>query len=96
MEGAGTLGIGTRPDIAILEVAPGSADLFDIYGNVRPFDRGFVCHATVVGGREMAPKPVPEPPPWIRLIDREASIVTRAQCGRPLRTLCRGSASWGG
>jgi dihydroorotase len=69
----GTLGTGTRADIAILEVAPGSRDLFDIYGNVRPFDRGFVCHATIVGGREMAPKAVPQPPPWIRLIDREAA-----------------------
>jgi dihydroorotase len=73
----GTLQPGAKADVAVLEVAPGQRDLFDIYGNVRPFDRGFVCHATIVGGREMAPKPVPEPPPWIRLIDREAGSPQR-------------------
>jgi dihydroorotase len=67
----GTLRPGARADAAILELAPGERELFDIYGNVRRIDRGFVCHATIVGGRQMAPVDVPPPPPWIRLVDRE-------------------------
>jgi dihydroorotase len=67
----GTIRPGACADIAILEVVPGPRDLFDIYGNRRSFDRGFICHATIVGGREMTPRPIPDPPPWIRLIDRE-------------------------
>jgi dihydroorotase len=74
----GTLRVGALADLAILEIAPGRRDLYDIEGNIRPFDRGFVCHATIVGGREMEPKPMPAPPPWIRLIDVEARRVQRA------------------
>ena len=74
----GTLRVGALADLAILEIAPGRRDLYDIEGNIRPFDRGFVCHATIVGGREMEPKPVPAPPPWIRLVDVEARRVQRA------------------
>ncbi len=73
----GTLRVGSLADVAILEIAPGRRDLYDIEGNTRPFDRGFVCHATIVGGREMEPKPIPAPPPWIRLVDVEQGRVAR-------------------
>ena len=74
----GTLCVGSCADVAVLEIAPGNRDLYDIEGNIRRFDRGFVCHATIVGGRPMEPKPIPAPPPWIRLVDVEAGAVQRA------------------
>lgn len=74
----GTLRAGSLADVAILEIVPGKQTLYDIEGNVRPFDRSFVCHTTIVGGRPMEPKPMPAPPPWIRLIDVEAGRAARA------------------
>ncbi len=74
----GTLRVGSPADVAILEIAPGQRDLYDIEGNIRPFDRGFVCHATLVAGRRMERRPMPAPPPWIRLVDVEAGRVARA------------------
>jgi dihydroorotase len=74
----GSLRPGALADVAILEVAPGEQELFDIYGNTRRIDRTFVCHATIVGGRQLRPVDVPPPPPWIRLVDREATAASNS------------------
>ena len=68
----GTLRPGSRADVAIIEIVARPYQLFDTYGNVRSFDRAFVCHATIVGGRPMTPKEVPPVPPWVRLVDLES------------------------
>ncbi len=73
----GSLRIGAPADLAILEIVPGRRDLYDIEGNIRSFDREFVCHATIVGGHEMDSKPIPAAPPWIRLDDVEAGRAAR-------------------
>ncbi len=72
----GTLRPGAIADVAVLEIAPGPATLFDIHGETRAYDRQLRATTTIRAGREMAHKPIPTPPPWIRLVDQEAPSAT--------------------
>ena len=67
----GTLRRGARADVAILELKPGPIELFDVFGETRRYDQQLACRATILAGVEMAPRPIPAPPPWIRMIDQE-------------------------
>ena len=72
----GTLRPGAIADVAVLEIAPGPATLFDIHGETRAYDRQLRATTTIRAGREMAREPIPTPPPWIRLVDQEAPSAT--------------------
>jgi dihydroorotase len=74
----GTLRPGSIADIAILEIERGPFELFDIHGLTRSAEQRFRSVLTLRGGRAMVEKPVPPPPPWVRLVDLEA--------GRPAPT----------
>ena len=67
----GTLRRGARADVAILELKAGPIELFDVSGETRRYDQQLACRATILAGEEMAPRPIPAPPPWIRMIDQE-------------------------
>ena len=67
----GTLKPGSLADVAILNIEPGSVELVDIHGNRRPFDRTILAIRTIVGGRELEPRDLPPPLPWIRLVEPE-------------------------
>jgi dihydroorotase len=67
----GTLTVGAVADVAVLDIEEASHDLFDIHGERRRFDRRFASVLTLRAGREMTHKAVPEPPPWVRLVDQE-------------------------
>ena len=69
----GTLRRGARADVAILELKAGPIELFDVFGETRRYDQQLACRATILAGEEMAPRPIPAPPPWIRMIDQEAA-----------------------
>ncbi len=72
LEDRGTLRRGGRADVAVLELRPGPLDLFDVFGEIRHYDQQLVCRRTILNGVPMAARPVPPPPPWIRMIDQEA------------------------
>jgi len=72
----GTLRPGSAADIAILDVERGTHELYDIDGQKRSFDRQFRSVLTLRAGREMVQKPVPPPPPWVRLVDLEGASAT--------------------
>jgi dihydroorotase len=74
----GTLRPGSTADIAILDVERGTHELYDIHGMKRSFDRQFRSVLTLRAGREMVQKPVPPPPPWVRLVDLEDASPTAA------------------
>ena len=57
----GTLQSGKRADLAILELAPSSVELFDIFGQKRIYDQELRCRLTVLNGRPIAPKEIPAP-----------------------------------
>jgi dihydroorotase len=67
----GALRPGARADLAILELKKGPIDLFDVFGETRHYDQQLTCRATILAGVEMAPRAIPAPPPWIRMIDQE-------------------------
>jgi dihydroorotase len=69
--GAGTLAVGVPADIAILRLATGSYELYDIHGERRTATRLLEHEATILAGTVFEPGPMPEAPPWIRLVDRE-------------------------
>ena len=68
----GTLRPGAIADVAVLEVTPGPVTLFDIHGATRSYDRELRATHTIRAGQEMAHKPIPAPPPWVRLVDLES------------------------
>lgn len=67
----GTLKRGARADIAILQLERGSVEFFDVHGNSRTARESLAHVMTIVGGEPLDFLPLPEPPPWIRLVDRE-------------------------
>jgi dihydroorotase len=67
----GTLMPGACADIATFVVDQGDFRLFDIHGNVRVATQMIRNVRTIVGGRDLRRKEMPEPPPWIRLVDSE-------------------------
>jgi dihydroorotase len=69
----GSLQPGRRADLTILELAQGPVELFDVFGQTRHYDQELRCRLTILAGRPMPPKEIPAPPPWIRMIDLEAS-----------------------
>lgn len=68
---AGTLTPGAAADIAILRVDDEPVDLVDIEGNRRVGERSLSAVHTFIAGRELLPRPMPPPVPWIRMVDRE-------------------------
>jgi dihydroorotase len=72
--GSGTLSVGSPADVAILRLSSGRYELHDIHGARRTADRLFEHEATILAGRVMEPVPMPDPPPWIRLVDREGTV----------------------
>jgi dihydroorotase len=74
----GTLTPGASADLAILRIAPVPVELFDIEGNRRPFDRSIETTHTFVAGRELEPRPMPPPVPWIRYVDAETTPAGQA------------------
>jgi dihydroorotase len=73
----GTLRPGAVADVAVLSLDPAEIELVDIYNNRRPFDRTFNAHHTFVGGRELEPRQMPPPVPWIRLVDEHTPLVRK-------------------
>jgi dihydroorotase len=71
--GAGTLAVGSPADIAILRLSTGRFELLDIHGQRRTAERLIEHETTILGGRVMEQLPMPEAPPWIRLVDREGA-----------------------
>jgi dihydroorotase len=71
--GAGSLAVGSPADIAILRLSSGRYEPYDIHGERRVADRLIEHEATILGGRVLEPGPMPEAPPWIRLVDRETT-----------------------
>lgn len=74
----GTLRPGAIADVAVLELEQGSFRLFDIHGETRTADEQLRASHTIRAGREMAHKPIPTPPPWIRLVDLESPAIVVA------------------
>jgi dihydroorotase len=74
----GSLRPGAIADVAILEIASGAHDLFDIHGLKRTTQERLVCTETIRAGRPMTRKGMPPPPPWIRLVDLETRGATAA------------------
>jgi dihydroorotase len=71
----GSLRPGASADVAILDIEEGPVELYDIHGAKRAADRQFRSILTLRAGREMTRKPVPAPPPWVRLVDAEMGAV---------------------
>lgn len=67
----GTLRPGASADVAVLRLEPGAQVLYDIHGQTRQYHQCFTAAHVIRGGHEMDQKPVPAPPPWIRLVDLE-------------------------
>lgn len=67
----GTLVPGARADVATFVLDQGTYKLYDIHGVCRTASRMLRNTRTLKDGRLLPPRPVPEAPPWIRLIDRE-------------------------
>jgi dihydroorotase len=70
---AGTLAVGARADVAVLRVVDGDFELYDIHGNKRQAKRMLQHVRTILQGRPLSPLPMPQLPPWITLVDQEAS-----------------------
>jgi dihydroorotase len=73
----GTLRRGSRADVAILDLKQEALDLFDVFGETRHYDQQLACRQTILGGVPMTPRPIPAPPPWIRMIDQEPATAGR-------------------
>ncbi len=75
----GSLRPGAIADVAILELAQGAHELYDIHGLKRTTQERLLCTETIRAGRPMTRKEMPAPPPWIRLVDLEAqaALATR-------------------
>jgi dihydroorotase len=69
----GTLTPGAAADVAILRLAPGPVELVDIEGNRRQGDQSLALVRALVAGRELEPRPLPPPVPWIRYVDSASS-----------------------
>ena len=70
--GGGTLAVGRAwPTSRSCAWSTARFELYDIHGERRTADRLIEHEATILGGRVMEPGPMPEAPPWIRLVDRE-------------------------
>jgi dihydroorotase len=67
----GTLRPGAYADIATFVIDQGEYRLFDIHGNERVATQMIRNVRTIAGGRDLPRKEMPDPPPWIRLVDLE-------------------------
>ena len=72
----GTLLPGARGDVATFALDQGTYRLYDIHGVHRTANRMLRNTRTFKDGRLLPQRPIPAPPPWIRLVDREG---TKAQ-----------------
>jgi dihydroorotase len=68
---AGSLAVGSRADVALLRLAQGEFELYDIHGNRRTAEQLLHHEHTILGGRILDAVPMPAHPPWIRLVDHE-------------------------
>jgi hypothetical protein len=59
--------------VAVLDLSPGEFDLYDIHGNVRHSKRALTHVMTILDGKRWDPIPLPAPPPWVTLMDRETN-----------------------
>jgi dihydroorotase len=81
----GTLRPGAMADVAILRLDPGQVELFDIDGNRRQGNQSLRAIRTFIAGRELEPRPMPPPLPWIQMIDSD-QYATVAATTRPAPT----------
>lgn len=70
----GTLRPGAYADVATFVVDRGEYRMFDIHGNERVATQMIRNVRTIVGGRDLPRKEMPDPPPWIRLVDLEERV----------------------
>jgi dihydroorotase len=70
---AGTLTPGAAADVAVLRVDDGPVELVDIEGNRRVGERSLSAVHTFIAGRELPPRPMPPPVPWLRMVDQESA-----------------------
>lgn len=68
----GTLKPGGLADVAVLDIAEGNFDLYDIHGNMRQSKQQLRHHMTVLDGQIWDPIPLPPPPPWVNFVDKQA------------------------
>jgi dihydroorotase len=69
----GSIRPGARADVAILELHQRPVELFDVFGETRRYHQELRCRQTILNGVPMAPRAIPAPPPWIRMIDQESA-----------------------
>jgi dihydroorotase len=74
-ESIGTLRPGAAADIALFALEEGSYMFHDVYGGTRQGRLQLRNRLTLVGGRQLEPRPHPPPPPWVELVDRSTATV---------------------
>ena len=67
----GTLRPGALADVATFVIDSGEYALFDIHGNERLGNQMIRNVHTIVGGKAVPHKEMGDPPPWVRLVDRD-------------------------
>jgi dihydroorotase len=77
----GTLHVGGPADVALLAREPGPFRIRDVNGEERSAPVRLRAARTFVAGRELALRPVPLPPPWIELTERQRAIREAAARG---------------
>ncbi|MEV8631363.1 amidohydrolase/deacetylase family metallohydrolase [Streptosporangium sp. NPDC051023] len=70
-DGAGTLTVGARADLAVFTVEEGDFEVVDVHRQRRVSDRRLVNEVTYVAGRPLPPRLPSRPKPWIPLTDAQ-------------------------
>jgi dihydroorotase len=76
-----TLTAGALADVTLLAQEPGPFRITDVTGATREAPLRLRAARTFVGGKELAPAPLPLPPPWIELSEQQRAVRERAARG---------------
>ncbi|MDX6503452.1 MAG: dihydroorotase, partial [Gaiellaceae bacterium] len=76
-----TLAEGALADVTLLAQEPGPFRITDVTGATREAPLRLRAARTFVGGKELAPAPLPLPPPWIELSAAQRVLRERAARG---------------